>query len=82
MDALMGDVEFGSPAFGQPHAAGFALVFHADLVDGVHLPSLGQQACDFLSDLGHRLVIAASLRCLSKGLGGLNDMLQNFSSSW
>ena len=64
-------MEPGSPAPGQPHASGFGLVLDADLVDGAHLPSPGQQFGDFLSDLGHPLGDRGFVAALVEGVGKL-----------
>ena len=64
-------MEPGSPAPGQPHASGLGLVLDADLVDGAHLPSPGQQLGDLLADPGHPSGDRGFIAALVEGVGKL-----------
>ena len=65
------DVDLGALALGQPHAADLGLVLHTDLIDRVHLPAAGQQACDLGADLRHPLRDGLLIAALVEGVGQL-----------
>ena len=74
-------VQLCSLSLGKPHAPGLGLVLHADLVVGTGLPAVLEQTGDLVSELGHPLVMAFSLRRPTNGSGSLRLMPDKRMSS-